>query len=391
MAMNTHMLRLGAAAAVAVLLAACQGHPSHSPGAAATGGQAIGTAALATAPMLRNDAFDGLYEITVADGGAALLVASINGFDARNAGFVQRLDARSLQPLQTIQVPRKSYALGLNRTTRTLYVGNTLDGSISVVDVQSGMAKGVIQLAEAETNDKGETTYAHTRKVVVDEAHNRVFITSPGRPGLVWIVDGRTNQLTHTIETGEPWTAGAVYDASHNRLYVSGGGLHEILAIDPDAGTIVQRFGTGDTTDREDSQHFFINLALDAQGQRLFAVDANSSSVYVIDLQAGRVAQQVPVGGIGALDIVYNPQRGEFVTTHRGVSRQQPDGTGAVTVFDAQTLAAKRVIDLPAHPNSLALSPDGRTLYVTVKAAHGDTHPAFRADARESVVRIDLP
>ena len=41
--------------------------------------------------------------------------------------------------------------------------------------------------------------------------------------------------------------------------------------------------------------------------------------------------------------------------------------------------------------NSLALTPDGKTLYVTVKGPHGDKHPAWRADGLDSVVRIDLP
>lgn len=72
------------------------------------------------------------------------------------------------------------------------------------------------------------------------------------------------------------------------------------------------------------------------------------------------------------------------------ISRSQPDDTGFVTVLDGQSYAIKRTIDLPVHPNSLALSPDGQTLYVTVKAPHGDKHPAWRKDAKDSVVRIDL-
>src|SRR5690606_36008862 len=132
--------------------------------------------------------------------------------------------------------------LGLNRATNTLYVGNTLDGSLSMVDAVSGMSKGVIQLAVPVRNDKGEESLAHTRKVVVDEQHNRVFVTSPGQPGLVWIVDGATNTLTHTITSDGIWTAGAAYDAQANRLYVSQGGIHEILVIDPEARQVVNSF-----------------------------------------------------------------------------------------------------------------------------------------------------
>lgn len=76
---------------------------------------------------------------------------------------------------------------------------------------------------------------------------------------------------------------------------------------------------------------------MDEQGQRLFATDPKTNQVYVFDTVSGRVLHYMPV-----------------------------------------------------HPNSLALSPGGQTLYVTVKATRDKTHPAWREDARDSLVRIDL-
>ncbi|RMX08877.1 YncE family protein [Corticibacter populi] len=373
--------------AAVLLLSGCQtAAPAHQ--AAASGAQAV----LATAPQLRQDAFKGIYEITSTADGASVFVASINGFDRQNAGFVHRLDARTLQTVQTIQVPRRAFALGLNNTTQTLYVGNTMEGSLSVVDAGSGIVKGVIQLAQPQKNDQGEESFAHTRKVIADETHNRVFVTSPGQPGLVWIVDGATNTLTHTITSDGIWTAGAAYDPLGNRLYVSQGGVHEILAIDPDSGKVVQALSTGDSkaNTAEASRHFFINLAIDVKGQRLFAADGNTNQLYVADIASGQFVRTVPVGGVGTLDVIYNARRNEVVASHRGATHGQPDGTGGVTVFDGSTFAVKRRFELPVHPNSLALSPDGQTLYVTVKAPHGEQHAAFRKDGLDSVVRIDL-
>ncbi|THF66554.1 YncE family protein [Pseudothauera nasutitermitis] len=383
-----HRFKLNALAlaAATVLLGACQTAALQSPTATSA------AAALSASPVLRQDAFQGIYEVAVSADATAVFVATITGFDPQNGGFIHRLDARSLQTLQTTQTPRRSFALGLNRSTNTLYVGNTMEGSLSIVDASSGVVKGVIQLAEAKQDAEGKTSYAHTRKVIVDEKHNRVFVTSPGQPGLIWIVDGATNTLTHTITSEGIWTAGAAYDAGSNRLYVSQGGVHEILEIDPDAGKVVRSFSTGDSTANtsEGAKHFFINLAIDTKGQRLFSTDANTSQVYVFDIASGSVVKQIPIDGISLLDVVYNPQRDEIVTTHRGAARSAPTGTGAVTLIDAATYAVKRTIDLPMHPNSLALTPDGQTLYVTVKAPHGDKHPGFRKDALDSVVRIDL-
>lgn len=371
-------------AAVAMLAAGCQNTPQRLAGQPAHGA----AQALAAAPVLRQDAFNPIYEIVHAPQVDAVFVAGIDIADERSAGFVYRLDARTLDVLQTVQVPRPAYALGLNRITGTLYAGNSKEGSLSVVDAASGFVKGQIQLAVAEKNDQGKTTYAHARKVIVDEQHDRVFITSPGKPGLVWIVDGKTGVLTHTITSDGIWSSGAAYDATANRLYVGQGGVNELLVIDPDSGTVIQRLSTGETTesDKDKPANFFINITLDINGKRLFAAGGQKKQVYVWDLASGQVIQRIPFKS-GALDILYNAARSEVVISHRG--NDEP-GSGFISILDASTYTVKRTIDLPVHPNSLALSPDGQTLYITVKAPYNDSHPAWRRDSRDSVVRIDL-
>lgn len=373
----------GLVTAMLLAFAGCQ----TSPSATVSGVQASMQSTLAQAPQLRQDIFQRIYEVTVSPASDGVFVAT----NPSGNGTVYRLDPRTLQVLQTIQLPRGAYALGLNNRTRTLYVGNSRDGSITTLDASTGQIKHIIQLAQPEKSADGKETMPHTRKVIVDEAHDRAFVTNPSRQGKVWIVDGVSGTLRHTVQAGL-WPTGAVYDATTNRLYVGQSGVNEILVIDPDTGTIVQRYATGDGTadTSEGSKHFFINLTLDASGQRLFATDPSTNQVYVFDTVSGRVLHHMPVHGVSALDIVYSPQRNEIITTSRGATDQQPHDTGAVTIFDATTYALKRVIDLPVHPNSLALSPDGQTLYVTVKVTFDKTHPAWREDARGSIVRIDL-
>lgn len=386
MSRNTRFkLRLATLAAATLMLGACQTAPLNTvPGTAVS--------SLASAPVLRQDAFRGVYEVTVSQDGATVFVADTTRFDGQNAGFVHRLDARTLQILQTTQTPRRAFALGLNHNTNTLYVGNTFEGSLSVVDASSGAVRGVIQLAEAEVSEDGKTSYPHSRKVIVDEQHNRVFVTSPGQPGMIWIVDGQTNTLTHTIVSEGIWTAGAAYNPENNRLYVSQGGVNEVLEIDPDAGKVVRAFSTGDSAGNtgDESRHFFINSAIDVKGQRLFSTDGNSGQLYVLDIASGKFIKQVPIKGEGLLDVIHNPVRNEVVISHRGVSRSSPTGTGGVTVLDATSFEVKKTFDLPVHPNSLAVTPNGQTLYVTIKAPAREGHPAFRKDGQESVVRIDL-
>ena len=372
-------LATATALAVTLVLAACQSTPTT--GASASSPASSGVA-------LRQDAFKGVYEIIHSPGQASVFVASTPAFEAGTPGFVYRLDANDLSLKQTLQTPLRAFALALNRATGTLYVGNTLDGSLTVIDAASGAVRQVIQLAQKDAEGK----VPHTRKVIVDEKRNRVFVTSPGREGKVWIVDGARGVLLHTLENTGMWTAGAAFDDATNRLYVSQGGMDEVLEIDPEAGRVLRKFSTGDTTvaptKPDESKHFFVNLGLDSRGQRLFAADPSTDQLYVFDIRTGKVLRTIPVGK-GLLDVVFNPVRNEVYTTHRGVSRSEPDGVGAVTLIDATSLAVRRSVSLPVHPNSLALTPDGQTLYVTVKSPR-DKHPAFVKGGNDSVVKIDL-
>ena len=342
--------------------------------------------------MLRQDTIAGAYEVAVAPSVDSVFVAAVPAFEAKSGGVVHRLDPRSLQIVQSIQVPRRAFALGFNPTMNTLYVGNTLDGSLTVIDATNGAVKGMIQLAERTEDDKGQVSASHTRKVVVDAQRNQIFVTSPETSGKVWIVDGNTYTVRHTIATDGPWPAGAAFDRANNRLYVGQGGLNEVVVINPESGEIITRLSTGDTTSTtpKASKHFFVNLTIDEAGQRLFAADANSGSVYVFDLGTGNVVQTIPVGD-GLLDVAFSAQRNEILATNRGVSRGgNPAGTGSLTIIDANNYSVNRRIDLPVHPNSIAVSANGQTAYVTVKVPHGNDHPAWRKDAQDSIVRIDL-
>lgn len=369
--------RTAIALACAAVLAACQ-----TPGTANDGAHShtAHSQAAQQREALRVDIAKGLYEVAYLPQRQELFVAATPSFDKGTPGYVYRLDADTLAIKQTIELERRAFALGLNAKTGTLYVGNTLDGSLTVVDAASGTVKGVIQLAQP--NEKGEAP--HTRKVIVDEANNLVFVTNPDQQGRVWIVDGNTGALVKTFEQVGKWSTGAAFDTATGRLYVGHGGTQEIVVIDTQARTIVQRFDSG-----EPDGHFFINLTLDAKGQRLFASDANKGEVAVFDTTTGKVVKTVPVGK-GVLDILFNPARQEIYVTNRGVTRSEPNGTGQLTVIDAGTYAVKRTLDLPVHPNSLALSPSGDTLYVSVKAPHRDSHPAFKAGALDSVLSLPL-
>ncbi|MFT3691345.1 YncE family protein [Paenirhodobacter sp.] len=367
--------RMGCCVALAVAMALALPAVAQPP-------EFLSTAQVAPA-LIRTDSISGAYEVVHWGEAGLIFVASVPSFDKGSAGFIQVLDAATLAPIRQIQLPRRPFALALDRGTGRLYAGNTLDGSLTVIDARGGQVIDTIQLGQPE--DEG---VEHTRMIALDEARGLAFVTSPGRQGVVWIVDTRAGRLLHRIEGGL-WTAGAAYDPA-GRFYASGGGTEEISVIDA-SGQRIGALSTGDTTGtgEDDSRHFFVNLAIDTVGQRLFAADAETGTLHVFDIASGRSVAQVPTGP-GTLDVAYNPARGEIYVSWRGVTRDEKAGTGGLTVIDAGDYSVKQRLSLPAHPNSLEVSADGRTLFVTVKAPHDKDHPDYRAGGLDSVLRLDL-
>lgn len=336
--------------------------------------------------VIRQDIIPGAYEVLDDAERGLVYVASNPSFEGPSAGYVWALDRDDLSVKRRIQLPDCAFALAMDRALGRIYVGNTMRGKLAVLDADSGVPTGSVQLGQKD----GEG-YEHTRMIAVDEDTHRVYVTSPTDRGALWIVDGEKTELVKRVDDSGLWSAGLAVDADAGRVYVGGGGIEEVTIFDAASGERVGGFSTGDTkaATKDDSKHFFVNLALDAKGGRLFGADADTGQIHVFGTADGKLIGTVPTG-LGTLDVAYNPQRDEVYATTRGVSREETKGSGTLVVIDGKDLAVKHVLSLPTHPNSLDVSQDGKLLFVTVKVPHGDEHPDFRKDAVDSVLRVDL-
>ena len=77
--------------------------------------------------------------------------------------------------------------------------------------------------------------------------------------------------------------------------------------------------------------------------------------------------------------MLFNPTRNEAYVTHRQA--------GKVSVIDAKSYKVVKTYDTPTFPNSLALSADGQTLFVSVKQKSTREQEATQPD---DVIRIAL-
>ena len=307
----------------------------------------------------------GVYELAYDKGQHALYAASAPSFEKdKTAGLVFQLDANSLKINHKIATERRTFAVALDEANHTLYLGNAMEGSIALLDTRTNNVINTIQLSD-ESNPKKT---AHVREVVLDKKHHRLYISGIGGKdsGLLWVVDTQKQQLVNTIEKFDP--VGFAVDETDDKVYaVTGKG--ELLTLDGKTSKVLSRVAV----DPKEPKHYFLNIALNTAKNEGYIADTNTRDVLVVDLDSGKLLQGIPTPN--SIAVVYNAARHENYVTHR--NDQQ------ISVIDAKTYGVKHTIKTSAMPNSMVLSPDANTLYVSVKQDE-------KSDQADYVVKIDL-
>ncbi len=310
----------------------------------------------------------GVYELAVSPKDNALFVATAQN-SSGDGGTVFRLDPATLAVQQSINTELKSFGAAINPQTNVLYIGNTVNGSVTAIDASSGKVLNTLVL---DSRKRSETVRPlQPRQVAVNAKTNRVYITGLGPQSVVWVVDGSTLKLVSTIpNTGKVGTGLAV-DSDAQKVYVTNGD-GELVTINARTNAIEKKQKIDG-----DKEHFFLNIALDTRGQRAFLTDSKQAQVLVVDLRNQQVIQRIDVPE--SLAVLFNGERDELYVTHRKA--------GEVSIIDASSYKVKRTVKTPALPNSLALSADGKVLYVSVKQPGSRKAPPKNPD---SVMRIAL-
>lgn len=320
--------------------------------------------------MLRKAVGKGVYEMALSQQENALWVATSQSRKTDKGGVVYRLDPVTLEATQIIHSDLKPFGAALDNQTQTLWFGNTTNGTVTAIDGKTGDVKGRVVL---DSRQRSETVKPlQPRELAVDEKTNTVFVTGVGKESVIWAIDGATLKLKATISgTGNRTTALAL-DNDARRLYtVSADG--ELITIDTDTHSILTRQKLVD----DGKEHAFLNIALDKVNHRAYITDFKQPELLVVDYRSGKVLNKIAVPE--SLAVVFNPTRNEVYVTHRKA--------GKVSVVDTKTQKVVKTYDTPTNPNSLALSADGKTLYVSVKQASSREKEATQPD---DVIRITL-
>ena len=320
--------------------------------------------------MLRKAVGKGAYEMAYSQQENALWLATSQSRKLDKGGVVYCLDPVTLEVTQAIHNDLKPFGATINNTTQTLWFGNTVNSAVTAIDAKTGEVKGRLVLDDRKRTE--EVRPLQPRELVADDATNTVYISGIGKESVIWVVDGGNIKLKTAIQNTGKMSTGLALDSEGKRLYTTNAD-GELITIDTADNKILSRKKLLD----DGKEHFFINISLDIARQRAFITDSKAAEVLVVDTRNGNILAKVAAPE--SLAVLFNPARNEAYVTHRQA--------GKVSVIDAKSYKVVKTFDTPTHPNSLALSADGKTLYVSVKQKSTKQQEATQPD---DVIRIAL-
>lgn len=337
------------------------------PAAAENAQPAESASALKTAASVtQRELGDGLYEMAFFPAEKALYVASAQSFKDVNGGVIYRLDPTTLATTGTTHTDLKNFGMAVDDNGKVFYVTNSLDASVSKVDAKSGKVLQRLMLDEKKDKD-GDPTGA--REVLFHEG--LLFIGRVADPGYISVVDASSMTVKARIDNAGKWVTGIIYSPVTKRIYATNGG-GEVLVINPQSYKIEQRWTPGDG-----KAYLLLNMAEDPKTGRLFVTDdSKAKTTLVFDEHTGKVIKRIEGDALG---IKFDAQRNALFISQRESKK--------VLRLDATSYEVKQSWDFSTRPNSLLLSDDGKTLYVTLKQ---DFNKDSSTKGPDSVARITL-
>jgi YVTN family beta-propeller protein len=188
----------------------------------------------------------------------------------------------------------------------------------------------------------------------------------------IGIVDLASLKLARVIPGGQD---PELFDvtADGKRLWVSNEDTAAASLVDIEAGKVLQRVPVGEEPE---------GVGIHPSGKVVYITNEADNSVSVLDIESGRPVTQIATGGRPRSVIFTADGARAFVTC---------ETTHSLTIIDARTHAKAGELELPGdlvRPMGLALSPDGRTLYVS--GGRGKTVHAVGLDEANPRVKTTI-
>lgn len=281
----------------------------------------------------------GVYEAVISKQDPHIYVSG-SGNRGENNGGLYKLRLDDLSIVDTLVLgDHPPFGVGINNTTHTIYTSNTGTGTVSAIDLESGKVLATISNGAEK---------AHVREVLVDEKNNLIYVSEVGKPGNIWVIDGKTNTFLRSIQNTGETTTGLCFAGSTDQIYVTNMGSNSIGVIDVKTDKLLRSFPSGGESP--------INIASD--GERLFVTNQGSGTLTVLS-KDGKLIQSITTGE-GAIGIAYDPVKNRLYSANRK--------TGTTTVIDASSYKILADLSTGTYPNHVKIDPNTGAAYVINKA-----------------------
>lgn len=275
---------------------------------------------------------------------------------AQGADAVEVVDLDAGRVVARIAVGGAPAGIALSPDRATAYVTRPEAPGLAVIDLAARRVRAAVPLPGGPlgiaVNPKTGAVY------VADWYARRVFALRPD-PQAGAVLDGE-------IAVGAS-PSGIAVTPDGATILVANREDDSVSVIDAATRTEVRRIPVG--------RHPF-GITLDASGARAYTANVTGNDVSVIDVAAGREIGRVKTG-----------ERPYVVALSGGRGFVTDQYSGTVTVFDTDSLGKTATIAVGDHPEGIAASRDGRTLYV----ANWGSNTLSVIDAATLVLTKDIP
>ncbi len=217
-----------------------------------------------------------------------------------------------------------------------------LDGppSIEIFDTQTRSRTGGVDLG------------AHGAVEVVFSADGSHAYASQMETARVFEIDTSTREGVRTLETGSAWSKVVELAPDGSAAYVANWSGNDVSVIDLGTGELERRIPVARTPR---------GLHASADGGSLFVAGFAQGDLQRIDLASGDVTTVFSSGG-AMRHIVGDAERGVLFASDMARDR--------IWLHDLATDQTNEFADTDEKPNTIALSPDGKVLFVSCRGAN---------------------
>jgi YVTN family beta-propeller protein len=270
------------------------------------------------------------------------------------SGDVTVIDGRSREVVATLPLGKRPRGIAASSDGKRLFValsGSPLAGpgidekSLPPAD-KTADGIGVVEVVSGRV-ERVLKGVSDPEQLVINRAGTRLYVASEDT-GKAIVIDARSGKVLADVDVGGEPEGVALSSARAGLLCVTSESDNTVAFIDVAQNRVLQRIAVGQRPR---------DAGFSPDDGTLYVSGENDSSLTLIDVKTRQVLRKLSVPGEGARPkgvAVSGDGRRIYVTTGRG---------GLVVVYDARSLMVLGTVAVGGRPWGLAQSPDGRYLY----------------------------